>query len=260
MKRLIALISSVALIALTGVSALASTGDDYIPDDDVIIKPTYTIEEEKEPNPLTPEGNLEMVDDAKSVDDKEFYTVKTRNEEYFYIIIDKQRSEDNVYFLNMVDESDLERIVKEEGVEETEEEAESILFVPEEEEPQFELPEVEEEETTSNKGVVFFIVIGLIALGGAAYFKFYKKDVKKDFSEDREFLDEDQYDDDFFPPEPSEVRDAKERADELEVIDLDEEVPDTDLYEEADGDVEAMKEALTKYAQVRPKVNEIDFN
>jgi LPXTG-motif cell wall-anchored protein len=57
-------------------------------------------------DPLTPDGNLSLVDDTES-GDKEFITVQTKDGNTFYLIIDHASDEDNVYFLNLVDEEDL---------------------------------------------------------------------------------------------------------------------------------------------------------
>ena len=59
-----------------------------------------------ETQPLTPDGNLEIVDDIVH-EDKQFITVKSRSGAEFYIVIDRRRESDNVYFLNQVDDVDL---------------------------------------------------------------------------------------------------------------------------------------------------------
>ena len=59
-------------------------------------------------SPLTPDGNLDLVDDVtQSSDGKQFITVQSKNDNTFYIVIDRDKDTDNVYFMNLVDEADL---------------------------------------------------------------------------------------------------------------------------------------------------------
>ena len=62
---------------------------------------------EQTAKPLTPDGQGTVVDNVTDADSKEFFTFTTPNENVFYLVIDKQREDDNVYFLNAVTESDL---------------------------------------------------------------------------------------------------------------------------------------------------------
>ena len=55
--------------------------------------------------PLTPDGQGAVVDEATNEDGKEFFTIATQDENTFYLVIDKQRDSDNVYFLDTVKES-----------------------------------------------------------------------------------------------------------------------------------------------------------
>lgn len=68
--------------------------------------------------PLTPDGNLSLIDDIQqsnpyasdegvTVGDKQFITVQSKSGNYFYIVIDRSGDTENVYFLNLVDEADL---------------------------------------------------------------------------------------------------------------------------------------------------------
>ena len=77
----------------------------YITDDPVVSVETPT--PTRPPKPLTPDGTGTVMDNAEGGDGKEFFTITTANDNVFYLIIDRQRSNNNVYFLNPVTEQDL---------------------------------------------------------------------------------------------------------------------------------------------------------
>ncbi len=56
---------------------------------------------------FTPAGTGTVVDYATGADGKDFYTIMTPAENVFYLVIDRQRGQQNVYFLNAVTEADL---------------------------------------------------------------------------------------------------------------------------------------------------------
>lgn len=56
---------------------------------------------------LTPDGQGTVMDNATSADGKEFFTITTPAENVFYLVIDRERNNENVYFLNAVTEADL---------------------------------------------------------------------------------------------------------------------------------------------------------
>lgn len=74
---------------------------------------------EDDTRPLTPNGNLTLVDDigAQAGQGRQFITLVTKAGNYFYLIIDRNdKGEENVHFLNMVDEEDLFTLMDEKQV------------------------------------------------------------------------------------------------------------------------------------------------
>ena len=100
-----------ALVCVGGFSMTAyAQGNDIPTDDSGVITKT-------EPQPLTPEGNMNLVDDisGEASEDKQFIVVQSKGGNYFYIIIDHAaEGENTVHFLNQVDEADLMAIIGEE--------------------------------------------------------------------------------------------------------------------------------------------------
>lgn len=98
------------MLSLTAFSVTAYAGGG----EDMEIPPAQT-EPAAEPVPLTPEGNLSLVDDIDSAggEDKQFITVTSKSGNTFYIIIDRAADGENtVHFLNQVDEADLMALIE----------------------------------------------------------------------------------------------------------------------------------------------------
>lgn len=131
---------------------------------------------------------------------KEFYTISTKSGKVFYLIIDNEQSQDNVYFLTEVDEQDLMNFSLSDTV--TLPDVDTVYATVDDEDDQTETPapeeesteeseapeepEVQEPEKTSNLGS--YLIIGLIAAGvgaGAWYMKIYKP--KHEFDDDDEY-------------------------------------------------------------------------
>lgn len=159
--------------------------------------------EQREEMPLTPNGQATVLDHATGEDGKEFFTITTADNNVFYLIVDRQREEENVYFLNAVTETDLLSLAQADDQPE--------LILEPEEEPTCsctqkceagdvntlcpvckenrkgcvgEVPEEPEPEPKeSNGGLILFVVLTL-AVGGAVgwYLKIYRP--KQEFIED----------------------------------------------------------------------------
>ena len=194
--------------------------ENHINDDCPICREDYTscegtepvAEPETEPmGPLTPDGNMTLVDDYGSIEagGKQFITVVTKNGNFFYIIIDRDDDgNETVHFLNMVDESDLLSLMDEDQINEyiavtgkgkakTEPTVEKKPEPVKESEPapQPEEPAKEPEKKSNFNGIMSVILI--IALSGAAGFMYYtstKNSKKKDNTPDP---DADYTDDDY---------------------------------------------------------------
>ena len=92
-----------AVFALSGMTAFAQSN---APTE----TPTETVIEDN--RTLTPKGNAQLVDDVSDNENLQFITVTARDGNVFYFVIDKGAQSENVYFLNTVDESDLEALVE----------------------------------------------------------------------------------------------------------------------------------------------------
>lgn len=172
--------------------------------------------------PLTPEGNLTIVDDleGEQTEDKQFITVKTKAGNTFYLIIDRAGKENNVYFLNLVDEADLRALMEEDGTLEPMPGEGAVPTVPEPEpEPKPEpVPKVEEPVAAKSMNPVPIIMVLLVLLGGGGlwYFKLRKpkSSVKGSTNLDEySFDDDDDYEEKLMVEEDQEAFES-ERDDE----------------------------------------------
>lgn len=189
---LIGLLSSVYIAAAGAgeVSALAN----YSTDEE---KKEGIKEEKPDGEPFSVPGNAELLDDVTGDDSKQFITVRTKNNQTFFVVIDRQGSAQNVYMLSMIDENDLEKFLDEE------EKDKGVLTIPEEkEEDEVNAtadvkPEVKEKR--GNGGLIAALLFIVVIVGAYYFLKIRpkrKKESDKIGNSDEEDS-QDEYDDSY---------------------------------------------------------------
>lgn len=202
MRILTALFAVVLCMAAFPLTAYAGGGDDSETEPPIT---TTTPEPEPDPAtispvPLTPDGNLTLVDDIDEQDGesyKQFITVITKDGNYFYIIIDRAGDTENVYFLNMVDEADLLALIEDMDTVPAQTTPDPVTVEPEPTPAEPEPDPEPEEEKSGGMGGIIFIVLALAAGGGAFYyFKILKPKQAVQGGTDLDELDELDFDGD----------------------------------------------------------------
>ena len=190
-----AVFTAVFALSQVAVFAQSSTTTDT-PTNETIIEDNRT---------LTPKGNAQLVDDVSDNENLQFITVTARDGNVFYFVIDKGAQSENVYFLNTVDESDLEALVEQTDKkptasakpEQTENTAETDLSETDKKNTDSKTEKTEQPEQSrqkNNSGL--FIVLALAAAVGIGgyYYKVIlpkKKLEQADDLDDFDFEDED---------------------------------------------------------------------
>ncbi len=171
-RLLASLLCAVLMVGVLTVPAYAGGGDEsedgvgeYIPWEG--LEPAEPLP--TEPNPFTPDGTGTVVDNATDQDGKEFFTITTAEEAVFYLVIDRQRETENVYFLNAVTVADLMALAESSG-------EPAAPEPPLEPEPE-PTPTPEPEPVPEKKGGAgpLLLALAVVVIGGGAgwYFKIY---------------------------------------------------------------------------------------
>ncbi len=216
MRITTALFAALILMGGFSIPAYANGGGESTNDSNV-----KTEEKKEEKTPLTPDGNMSLVDNVKgdAAKDKEFIIVKSRGGNYFYIVIDHAaQGENTVHFLNQVDEKDLLSII---------DEKDSLSAKPElpkEDEkvkPEAEKPKAEEKTEKKNPtGMIALSLILILGLAGGAFYYFKvlkpKQDVKGTTELDE--FDFEDYEDDFTEEDSEDGEEALEETEQDESL------------------------------------------
>ena len=185
-----------AVFALSGMTVFAQSNAPSETPAETVIEDNRT---------LTPKGNAQLVDDVSDNENLQFITVTARDGNVFYFVIDKGAQSENVYFLNTVDESDLEALVEKSDKkptatakpEQTENTAETDLTENDtkDKKDKTEKSEQQEQSWQKNNSGLFIVLALAAAVGiGGYYYKVIlpkKKLEQADDLDDFDFEDED---------------------------------------------------------------------
>ena len=177
-RLLASLLCAVLMVGVLTVPAYAGGGDEsedgvgeYVPWEGLEPAEPFPTE----PNPFTPDGTGTVVDNATDQDGKEFFTITTAEEAVFYLVIDRQRETENVYFLNAVTVADLMALAESSG----EPAAPEPPLEPEPEPTTTPEPEPEPEKKGGAEPLLLALAVVVIGGGAGWYFKIYRPKLQK---------------------------------------------------------------------------------
>jgi len=183
---------------------------------------------------FTPAGTGTVVNTATDTDGKEFYTITTPDKNVFYLVIDRERDGDNVYFLNAVTEKDLLALAEKSGnssastgtntnAANSASSSTQATTTGTTSQPGTETTAKSSSTPQSNNRGMLLLVLAVVLIGGGAgyYFKIYRpKHQRADSEDELDYSDEN----------GSDIAEDSEQSDELP--------PSEDEGDESDGDGE----------------------
>ena len=167
-----------------------------------------------ETKPLTPDGTGTVIDNVTNEDGKEFFTITTPSKHVFYLIIDRQKNAENVYFLDAVTEKDLLALAQSEGQDTDDSSSSKVTTTPEaSSSPDASTPaassDSQPEKQSCGAAAATVVLFATVMIGAAVWFFKFRKSGKPDNGK----ADPDDYDDGEDEAE-SELEDGQEAPDE----------------------------------------------
>jgi len=206
--KYVAVLTVFLLIFSVGLTAYA----DPVPDPNTPTG-TETTTSTAATNPFTPNGTGTVTNAASGADGKEFYTITTPDKNVFYLVIDRQKGAENVYFLNAVTAADLLPLAKQPVTAATATPAPASTSTP----SPTPAP-APQQNGGGNMGTYIFIAVFAVAGGGAGwYFKIYRPKKQGGKSEEYEPpVDEEEPDipEDWYEQGPEDIDAPPEDGDE----------------------------------------------
>jgi len=139
---------------------------------------------------FTPDGTGTVMDNASDYSGKEFFTIKTDSGSVFYLIVDRQRSGENVYLLTAVTEEDLAAMAKSGDNTESGIPTEEPPVVSTSPEPSPEPSPAPKNSDGGGAGTIIFIIIAAVVVGVAGYyFKIVKPRKRAPEDEEEDYVD-----------------------------------------------------------------------
>lgn len=166
--------------------------------------------------PLTPDGTGTVIDNVTNEDGKEFFTITTPSKHVFYLIIDRQKNAENVYFLDAVTDKDLLALAKSDNEDVSGSSSYKVTSTPETSSaPIVSTPMVSSvsrpEKQNGSAGIAAVAVLAAVLIGAAVwFFKFHKpgkKDKNKPDPDDYDYTEEE--DEESEPEDEPEVPDGE---------------------------------------------------
>ena len=190
-KMLAVLLLSASMILATGTTAFAYVDEnaeatqteaakiEKAEKEETVIEENTTEEEA----PFSVPGNGQVQDDITNSKNKEFLTITTKNNNTFYLVIDRSATVDNVYMLSQIDENDLKEFLEEDQTTSSVVDVTPNIVIDEntntDQNNQTETEVPGKEESSSNLGALIAIfAAAVLGVGGYGYMKFIKP--KKD--------------------------------------------------------------------------------
>ncbi len=161
---------------------------------------------------ISTEGTGHVVDNITDSEDLQFISVTAKDGSVFFVVIDKKNTNDNVYFLNKVDISDLEALAKDNTLTSsstTVTPVPSATSTPEPEEQKSAAEEQKQEKQPVSSTTLILILAAIAAaVSGGYYLKVVipkKKLEQADDLEDFDFEDEEETEDDIYSENDTDV-------------------------------------------------------
>lgn len=170
-------------------SSTSDTGQEQNAEEEAVL-------EESSDTAFSTPGNAQLEDDITEDSTKEFLTITTKNNNTFYLVIDRSANTENVYMLSQIDENDLQEFLDSEGTTENPLNQPSIVLEETEkqtnetvEETKPEEKGTEESKPSQNMAGLFGILLLAGAGAGAYYYLKIRKKKEQEENDDSEGLE-----------------------------------------------------------------------